>query len=86
MNCKKMQCIYLNQATYFPFTNVTQNEFVKGRRGPRVKVKIMRIVRNAGVALITVVMSVGLLGMSVTSADADTSWGGVKMKSISVNL
>lgn len=47
-----------------------------------MKVKIMRVVRNAGVALITVVMSLGLLGMSVTSADADTAWGGVKVISI----
>jgi hypothetical protein len=51
-----------------------------------MKVKIMRFVRNAGVALITVVMSLGLLGMSATSADADTAWGGVRIKSISVNL
>ena len=50
-----------------------------------MKVKIMRVVRNAGVALITVVMSLGLLGMSATSADADTAWGGVKAKTVSVN-
>lgn len=42
----------------------------------------MRFVRNAGIALITAAMSLGLLGMSASTADADTAWGGIKVISI----
>ena len=44
----------------------------------------MRIVRNAGITLITVAMSLGLLGMTANVANADTGWGGAKIKVVSI--
>ncbi len=40
-----------------------------------MKVKLMKFLTRAGVALLAAVMSLGLLGMTATSAQADTAWG-----------
>jgi hypothetical protein len=44
-----------------------------------MKVNQMRIITRAGVALVATAMSLGLLGITATAADADSGWARPKI-------